>query len=164
MSLVGRLTSSSARFLNKRGVYAGRRSTKVHVALYRRTDGKIGGALPGLPEARIALVDHVGAKSGTKRTSPLIYHEYGDAIVVVASKGGQPTHPAWFHNLAANPDTTVQIGAEIREVRARATGEEERRNLWPRLVAHYPEYEFYRRNAKGRQIPVVVLDPRRATL
>jgi F420H(2)-dependent quinone reductase len=164
MSLLGKLTSSSAHFLNKYGVYAGRRSTKIHVALYRRTSGKIGGALPGLPQARIALVDHVGAKSGAKRTSPLMYHDYGDAIVVVASKGGQPTHPAWFHNLMANPDTTAQIGAWIREVRARVATDEERANLWPRLVANYPGYEFYRRNAKGRRIPVIVLDPRRPAL
>lgn len=160
VSLLGKLTSSSARLLNKRGVYAGRRSTKIHVALYRRTKGKIGGALPGLPQTKIVLLDHVGAKSATRRTSPLIYHQYGEAIVVVASKAGQPTHPAWFHNLVANPDTTVQIGAETREVRARVVTGEERENLWPKLVAHYPEYEFYRSNAQGRRIPVVVLDPR----
>lgn len=160
MSLLGKLTSSSARLLNERGVYAGRRSTKIHVALYRRTKGKIGGALPGLPQAKIVLLDHVGAKSATKRTSPLMYHEHGDAIVVVASKAGQPTHPAWFYNLVANPDTTVQIGAEIREVHARVATDDERKDLWPRLVARYPDYEFYRRNAKGRQIPVVVLEPR----
>jgi deazaflavin-dependent oxidoreductase (nitroreductase family) len=162
MSLLGKLTTSSARFLNKRGVYAGPRSTKIHVALYRRTGGKIGGALPGLPRTRIALVDHIGAKSGTKRTSPLIYHQYCDAIVVVSSKGGQPTHPAWFHNLVANPDTTVQIDSEISEVRARPATDAERQRLWPRLVADYPEYEFYRRIAKGRRIPVMVLEPRGA--
>jgi deazaflavin-dependent oxidoreductase (nitroreductase family) len=160
MSLLGRITSSSAHFLNKRGVYAGRRSTKVHVSLYRRTNGRVGGALPGMPQAKIALVDHVGAKSGVKRTSPMMYHEYGDAIVVVASKAGQPTNPAWFHNLMANPDTTVQIGAETREVHARLATKEERDRLWSTLVATYPDYDFYQRNAKGRQIPVVVLDSR----
>lgn len=160
MSLIGKVTSSTAEFLNKRGVYAGRRSTKIHVALYRRTGGRLGGALPGLPQARIALLNHTGAKTGTNRTSPLIYHRYGDAIVVAASKAGQPTHPAWFHNLMANPDTTIQIGARVCEVRARLATDGERDLLWAKLVAAYPGYDFYRRNAEGRQIPVVVLDPR----
>jgi deazaflavin-dependent oxidoreductase (nitroreductase family) len=160
MSLLGRLTASSSEFANKRGIYMGRRSTKLHVALYRRTGGGIGGRLPGWPEARIGLIDHIGARSGVKRTSPLMYHEIGDSIAVVASKAGQPTHPAWFHNLKANPDTTIQIGSVVREVRARVATEEERDRLWPRFVASYPGYEFYRRNAKGRRIPIVMLDPR----
>jgi deazaflavin-dependent oxidoreductase (nitroreductase family) len=160
MSMLGKLTSSSSQFINKRGVYAGRRSTKIHVALYRRTGGRVGGAFPGLPQVRIALVDHVGAKSGTKRTSPLIYYEHGEAIVVAGSKGGQPTHPAWFYNLMANPDTTIQIGPEVRKVRARLAADEEREHLWSKLVATYPGYDFYQRNAKGRQIPIVILDPR----
>ena len=160
MSLIGKITSSTAELLNKRGVYAGRRSTKIHVALYRRTGGRIGGALPGLPQARIALLDHKGAKTGASRTSPLIYHQYGEALVVAASKAGQPTHPAWFHNLMANPDTTIQIGAQVCEVRARLAADEERGRLWAKLVAAYPGYDFYQRNARGRQIPVVVLDRR----
>lgn len=160
MSLVGKLTASSSQFANKRGVYAGRRSTKIHVALYKRTGGRAGGALPGWPEARIVLVDHKGAKSGTRRTSPLMYHRYGDAIVVAASKAGQPTHPAWFHNLMANPDTTIQIGTEVRQVHARLADGEERERLWVELVSGFPGYEFYQRHAKGRTIPVVVLDPR----
>jgi len=98
MPSLGQFTASSSQFANKRGIYAGRRSAKIYVALYRRSSGKIGGHLPGWPEARIALVDHTGAKSGAKRTSPLMYHEDGDAVAVVASKAGQPTHPAWFHN------------------------------------------------------------------
>lgn len=118
MSLFGRFTLASSEFINKRSLYAGRRSTKVHVAIYRRTRGKIGGGLPGWSQPRIALVDHTDARTGTKRTSPLMYHEHGDAIVVAATKGGQPSHPAWFHNLMANPSTTIQIGSEVREVRA----------------------------------------------
>jgi deazaflavin-dependent oxidoreductase (nitroreductase family) len=138
----------------------GRRSTKLHVALYRRSGGKLGGHLPGWPEARIALVDHIGAKSGAERTSPLMYHEMGDSIAVVASKAGQPTNPAWFHNLKANPDTTIQIGSVVRNVHARVATDEERDRLWPQFVASYPGYEFYQRNAKARIIPVVMLDRR----
>jgi deazaflavin-dependent oxidoreductase (nitroreductase family) len=160
VSLLGKLTTSISEFLNKRGVYAGRRSTKLHVALYRRTGGGVGGALPGLPHAKIALIAHDGAKSRTRRISPLIYHEHGEAFVVAASKGGHPTNPAWFYNLMANPDTTIQIGREIHEVRARLASTEERDHLWTKLVAAYPGYDSYQRNAKGRQIPIVVLDPR----
>ncbi len=89
-----------------------------------------------------------------------MYHNHGDAIVVAASKGGQPTHPAWFHNLMANPDTTVQIGSEVHKVHARLATDEERDRLWGELVAMFPGYDFYQRNAKGRRIPIVILDPR----
>lgn len=160
MSLFGKLTLSASEFINKRGLHAGRRSTKIHVAVYRKTRGRMGGSLPGWPQPRIALLDHTGAKTGTKRTSPLMYHEHGEAIVVSGTKGGQPTHPAWFHNLMANPDTTIQIGSEVREVRARLATEEKRDRLWKQMTAVYPGYEFYERNAKGRQIPIVILDPR----
>ncbi len=146
--------------LSRRGIYLGRRSTKIHVALYRRSSGRLGGRLPGWREARILLVDHIGAKSGTERTSPVIYHDHGDALAVVGSKAGQPTNPAWFHNLRANPDTTIQIGADIRRVRARLATDEEREQLWPKLVANFPAYELYQRNSKGRKLPVVILDPR----
>jgi F420H(2)-dependent quinone reductase len=160
MPPLARFAASSSQFANKRGFYLGRRSTKIHVALYRRSGGKIAGHLPGWPEARIVLVDHTGAKSGVKRTSPLMYHEEGDTVAVVASKGGQPTHPAWFHNLKANPDTTIQIGSVVREVRARVATDEERDRLWPKFVAFYPGYDFFQRNAKGRKIPIVIFDPR----
>ena len=89
-----------------------------------------------------------------------MYHEDGDAVAVVASKAGQATHPAWVHNLEANPDTTIQIGSVVRNVRARVATDEERRHLWPKFVALYPGYDFFDRNAKGRKIPIVILDPR----
>jgi F420H(2)-dependent quinone reductase len=150
----------TSQFANKHGVYLGRRSTRIHVALYRRSSGKLGGHLPGWPSARILLLDHVGAKSRVRRTSPVMYHEDGDVVAVVASKAGQPTHPAWFHNLRANPDTTVQIGALVRNVRARVATDEERDRLWPKFAAFYPGYDFFQRNAKGRKIPIVILDRR----
>jgi deazaflavin-dependent oxidoreductase (nitroreductase family) len=159
-SAFAQLTASSSEFLNKRGIYLGPRSTKLHVALYRRSGGKLGGHIPGWPQARLLLLDHTGAKSGVKRTSPLMYQEDGDAIVVMASKAGQPTHPAWFHNLRANPETTIQIGPEVRPVRARVAKDNERERLWTRFVALYPGSEAYQRNAKGRRIPIVILDPR----
>jgi F420H(2)-dependent quinone reductase len=160
-SLLGKLTAAGSQFANEHGLYLGRRSTKIHVALYRRSGGRIGGHLPGWPEVQIALVDHTGARTGAERTSPVICHQDGDAIVVVATKAGQPTNPAWFHNLVANPETTVQVGSDVLEVRARVATDQERDRLWPQFVATYPGYEFWRANAKGRKIPVVILDPLR---
>jgi deazaflavin-dependent oxidoreductase (nitroreductase family) len=88
------------------------------------------------------------------------YYEEGDAVVVVASKAGQPTNPAWLYNLEANPDTEIQIGSDVRKVRARIATDEERERLWPQFEAFYPGYEFFQHNAKGRKIPIVILDPR----
>jgi F420H(2)-dependent quinone reductase len=159
-SLFGRLTAATSQFGNRHGFYLGRRLTRIHVAVYRRSGGRLGAHLPGWPRARIALVDHVGARTGRSRTSPLMYHEDGEAIVVAATKGGQPTHPAWYHNLIANPETTVQVGPETREVRAREASDEERARLWPEFVAFYPGYEFFRAHAGDRRIPIVFLEPR----
>jgi deazaflavin-dependent oxidoreductase (nitroreductase family) len=157
-----RLAMAVSQFVNRRGLYLGRRSTKIHVAVYRRSGGRIGGHFPGWPAAPILLLDHVGAKSGIRRTSPLMYHREGDRIAVVASKAGQPTNPAWFHNLLAHPGTAVQLGSEVREVRARVVSDEEREELWPRFVAFYPGYAEFQRMAmaNGREIPIVILEPR----
>jgi deazaflavin-dependent oxidoreductase (nitroreductase family) len=106
------------------------------------------------------LLDHVGARSGTKRTSPLLYVEDGDNVAIVASKGGFPKNPAWFYNLKANPETTVQIGGEHRAVCARVATPEERERLWAKAVKVYRDYESYAARSKGRTIPVVVLEPR----
>jgi deazaflavin-dependent oxidoreductase (nitroreductase family) len=159
-SAYGRFSAAASEAMNKRGVYLGRRSTRLHVALYRRSDGRIGDHLPGWPDAKVALVDHRGARSGTRRTSPLMYHEDGNTIAVVASKAGQPTNPAWFHNLMAYPETTVQISGEVRQVRARIATEVESERLWPEFLAFYPGYASFRERARPRVIPIVLLEPR----
>ncbi len=130
----------------------------AHTFLYRRTGGRLGHSVPGV-RGKMLLLDHVGAKSGTKRTSPLLYAADGNDLVIVASKGGFPKHPAWFHNLKANPDTTVQVGSERRAVRARVANDEERKRLWPLVDREYAGYANYRARA-GREIPLVVLEPR----
>jgi F420H(2)-dependent quinone reductase len=135
-----------------------RRMMGAHELVYLATDGLIGHRFPGFPP--VLLVDHVGAKSGIRRTTPLAYVEDGDDIVLVASKGGHPRNPAWFHNLRANPDTTVQIGSERRAVRARVAGPDERARLWPKAVAAYAGYRGYQERTE-RQIPLVILEPRR---
>jgi deazaflavin-dependent oxidoreductase (nitroreductase family) len=128
-----------------------------HGKVYRATGGRVGMRLPWLPP--ILLLDHVGAKSGIGRTTPLLFVRDGENVVIVASKGGFAKHPAWFHNLRANPDTTVQIGREVVPVRARVASGEERARLWPLAVSAYPNYEAYQRRT-DREIPVVVLERR----
>lgn len=130
----------------------------AHTAVYRATRGRVGSYVPWL--GPMLLLDHVGAKSGTRRTSPLIYTADGRDLVLVASKGGFPKNPAWLHNLRANPDTTVQVGAERRRVHARDATAEERGRLWPLVVDTYPDYATYQERT-DREIPLVVLEPRR---
>ena len=131
----------------------------LHTLAYRASGGRLGHTLPGVP-GKMLLLDHVGAKSGTKRTSPLLYVPDGENVFVVASKGGFPKHPAWYHNLIANPDTTVQIGRERQAVHARVATPEERERLWPMAVRAYRGYADYQKRSKGREIPLVVLEPR----
>jgi len=134
------------------------RAIRAHSLLYRATRGVIGHRIPGL-RAPILLLDHVGAKSAKRRTSPLLYIPDGASVAIVASKGGHPRHPAWFHNLRANPETTAQVGGERRPVRARVATGEERERLWRRAVELYPTYADYQART-DREIPVVVLEPR----
>jgi F420H(2)-dependent quinone reductase len=134
-----------------------KRAMGLHTLAYRATGGLIGHRFPGAPPS--LLLDHVGARSGQKRTTPLVYIEDGENVVIVASKGGYPKNPAWFHNLRANADTTIQVGPERRPVRARVAGAEERARLWPMVVDTYGGYADYQRRTK-REIPLVVLEPR----
>lgn len=128
-----------------------------HTAIYRASGGRIGHRFPGAPP--MLLLDHVGARSAIRRTSPLVYTVDGENLILVASKGGHPKHPAWFHNLCANPDTTVQVGSSVRSVHARVADADERERLWPMAVAVYGGYESYRRRTE-REIPLVILEPR----
>jgi deazaflavin-dependent oxidoreductase (nitroreductase family) len=128
-----------------------------HKLIYRATNGLIGHRIPGFPP--MLLLDHVGARSGRPRTSPLAYVRDGDAYVVIASKGGNPRNPGWFHNLRANPDTTIQVGSRRLAVRARVATPEERERLWPRAVDVWGPYESYQRRTR-RQIPLVILEAR----
>jgi deazaflavin-dependent oxidoreductase (nitroreductase family) len=134
-----------------------RRLMGAHTVVYQATGGLIGHRFPGAPPT--LLLDHVGARSGVERTTPLLYVDDGDALVLVASKGGYPKNPAWFHNLRAHPDTIVQVGSERRAVRARVASPSERTRLWPKAVAAYGGYAGYQERT-DREIPLVILEPR----
>jgi deazaflavin-dependent oxidoreductase (nitroreductase family) len=134
-----------------------RRLMGGHTVLYKLTRGVVGHRIPGV--GPMLLLNHTGAKSGTKRTSPLLYGRDGDAYVIVASKGGNPKNPAWFHNLRANPDTTVQVGSRTIPVRARVASDEERGRLWDMMVDTYSGYAGYQERT-DRKIPLVLLEPR----
>ena len=134
-----------------------RRLMGAHTRVYRLTNGMIGHEFPGTPP--MLLLDHVGARSGTKRTTPLVYVDDSPNVVLVASKGGHAKNPAWYHNLRANPDTTIQVGAEVRPVHARVASSEERARLWPKAVSFYKPYAGYQKKTT-REIPLVVLEPR----
>jgi len=102
------------------------------------------------------LLTTTGAKSGTLRTTPLVYLPDGDRLVVIASKGGAPTHPAWYHNLVAHPDVTVEVGSEMLPVRAAVLSGEERDRLYARQAALRPAFAEYQAKTT-RRIPVVAL-------
>ena len=128
-----------------------------HAALYRATGGRVAGRIPGLPP--LLLLDHVGAKSGKRRTTPLVYVRDGETLIVVAAKGGHPKDPAWVHNLRAHPDVQVQIGRRRLDVHARVSSPEERRRLWPQAVEQNPYWGRYSERT-SREIPLILLDPR----
>src|SRR4051812_24313571 len=112
----------------------------THNTLYRLSGGKVGGRFGKAP---VLLLTTTGRKSGKKRTAPLLYLTQGDDLVLVASKGGAPEHPAWFVNLRATPDVEVQVGSRRERRRARVAEGEERSRLWDQLIQLYPSYDTY---------------------
>jgi len=123
---------------------------------FRANGGKVGEPFEGAP---MILVTHKGAKSGVERTTPLVYTTDGDRLVIIASKAGSPNNPAWFHNLVANPDVTIQVGTSRKKVHARVATAPERERLWPKVVENYGGFEGYQQRTE-REIPLVILEPR----
>jgi deazaflavin-dependent oxidoreductase (nitroreductase family) len=121
---------------------------------FRENAGQVTGMFAGAP---LVLITTTGAKSGKKRTTPVVYTTDGDKVVIIASKGGAPTSPDWFHNLVANPDVTVELPNDTFEARARVPEDPERERLFraqAELMPNFAEYE----KATDRKIPVVVLE------
>jgi deazaflavin-dependent oxidoreductase (nitroreductase family) len=130
--------------------------TAAHLRVYRWTGGLIGGEAGGLPTL---LLTTTGRKTGMARTVPLPYFAHPEGVVVVASFAGNPKNPAWYENLAANPDVEVQIKARRFRAVASAAGPDERPAIWARVVAAGPMYADYQK-VTPREIPVVVLRER----
>ena len=123
---------------------------------FRENEGEVGGMFEG---ASVLLLHHAGAKTGTQRVSPLMYQQVGDSFAIFASKGGAPTNPDWYHNLAAHPDATIELGSGTVKVRARVASPEERGPIWEKQKTLAPGFAGYETNAAPRQIPVILLDP-----
>jgi deazaflavin-dependent oxidoreductase (nitroreductase family) len=123
---------------------------------FRASRGKSDDPFAGRP---LLLLTTIGAKSGLRRTTPMMYVPDGDRLLVIASNIGAPTHPDWYRNLVAHPDVTVESGAETFEANAVVTEGAERQRLWARIVEQYPF--FVEHQAKTtRQIPVIALSRR----
>ena len=108
-------------------------------------------------ESPLLVLTTTGAKSGQPRTHPVVYTTDGDRLVVIASKGGAPTNPAWYHNVRANPEATVELGGERFRVRATIPEGDERDRLFNQMAAKMPGFADYQRNTT-RRLPVVVLE------
>ncbi len=126
-----------------------------HVEKYRETDGEVGHDWQGTV---VLILTTTGRKSGDERSTPLIYQPAGDgSYAIVASKGGDDHPPAWFLNLEEHPEVDVQIKADRFRARARVAGDDEKPELWKKMVAAWPAYEEYQQKT-DREIPVVVLE------
>jgi deazaflavin-dependent oxidoreductase (nitroreductase family) len=133
-------------------------ANKVDPYLVRASRGRL--KMPsGSPTV---LLTHTGARSGKQRTTPLVYFTDGFNVVLIASQTGKPKHPAWFHNLRANPDVELWAAGSGGAYRASEAEGEERERLWRLATQLYPGYDDYQRKADlaGRRIPVVVCEPR----
>lgn len=129
----------------------------VHQWLYEVSDGRIGTNLGGRP---MLLLRTVGRKTREPRTAALLWVPDGDAWAVIASKGGAPQHPGWYHNLLAQPDVEIQVGRERIPVRARVAEGEQRARIWARAdEVNQGQYTVYQSRTK-RPIPVIVLERR----
>ena len=127
------------------------------IAEFRENGGKVGGRFEG---GDMLLLHHTGARTGTQRVNPLAYQPVGESYAIFASKSGAPTNPDWYHNLLANPETTIEVGAETVKVKARVAEPAERDVIYDRQKERAPQFAEYEKTAaEHRKIPVVVLDP-----
>jgi F420H(2)-dependent quinone reductase len=140
--------------------YLGLPLLKLHDRIYQKTEGRIGHQIPGVPPS--LLLHTVGAKTGLARTTSLTYAKDGDAYLVVASKGGEPTAPGWYFNLKAKPDVEINVGPKRFPVTARIVGKDDPdyARLWQVVNKNNANrYEGYQKRTT-RPIPVVALTPR----
>ncbi len=122
---------------------------------FRANNGKVGGYFEG---KTLLLLHTTGVKSGQEHVNPVAYVRDGERLVVIASKGGAPTHPDWYYNILAHPRLKVEVGMETFQVQARVAEEPERTRLYDKMVAMMPGFNDYRHKTT-RVIPVIALTP-----
>jgi deazaflavin-dependent oxidoreductase (nitroreductase family) len=122
---------------------------------FRANEGKVGGPFAG---ATLLLLHTVGAKTGQPRVNPVMYQPAGGSYAIFASKGGAPTHPAWYHNLLAHPQVSAEIGSQTVPLVARVAEGAERDRIWAAQKRDHPGFADYETRTT-RQIPVIILDP-----
>ena len=127
------------------------------IEAFRANGGKVGGVWEGRP---LLLLTTTGAKSGQRRTTPVMYLPDGDRLLVFATKAGAPTNPAWYHNLIAYPEVTVEVGTETYEATATSLTGDERDRLYAKQASLYPQFGEYQSRAT-RTIPVIALECRK---
>ncbi len=121
---------------------------------FRANEGRVGPPFEGAP---MVLLTTVGAKSGKERVSPLVYTKDGDKLAIIASAAGADNNPAWFHNLVASPEVTLEVGTEKYRARATVPGEPDRTRIYDQQAAIMPGFKAYQEKT-SRIIPVVVLE------
>jgi deazaflavin-dependent oxidoreductase (nitroreductase family) len=126
---------------------------------FRANAGHVGGVWDDTP---LLVLHHTGARSGKDRVNPLAYLDDGGRFVVIASNGGAPNHPAWYHNLKARPAASIEVGATTIDVIASEATGDERERLFRAQADRFPQLAEFERGAE-RRIPVVVLTPRAST-
>lgn len=127
------------------------------VARYEASGGTEANTIPGRPDWPIVVITSRGARSGKLRKNPVMRVEHDGVYAAVASQGGAPEHPTWYHNLVAHPEVELQDGPEPHPYRARIAEGEERAQWWERAVAQYAPYAEYQRKT-DREIPVFLLE------
>ena len=122
---------------------------------FRENDGEVGGPFEGAP---LLLLHHTGARTGRVRVTPLMYKDLDDGFAVFASKGGAPTNPDWLHNIVANPEVEVELGAEAVPAQAEVLEGGDREPIWEDWKDEWPQFAEYEQKT-DREIPVIVLRP-----
>ena len=130
--------------------------TRVHVWIYRLTEGRVGKTFAGSPCCLVVMTGH---KTGERRTIPLIYIPDGDDVILVASQGGMEKHPGWYWNLKAHPNVEIIAEGRTREMVARQADDAEKARRWSKAVAVYPDFDQYQART-DRDIPLFVCSPR----
>jgi len=128
-------------------------SNRAVIEEFRANKGQVGGHFENMT---LLLLHTTGAKSGEPRLNPVAYLADGDRYVIIASKGGAPTHPAWYHNIVAYPELTIEVGSEKFQAHAEVVREPERTELYGKVATEYPGFAEYEKKTT-RVIPVIVL-------